>query len=67
MEAIVSATGLAAECLGLDNETGTIQPGKRADLILVDVNPLTDVSILERGKSVKFVMKSGEVYLDETG
>lgn len=67
MEAIVSATGLAAECLGLDNETGTIQPGKRADLILVDGNPLTDISILERGKSVKFVMKSGEVYLDETG
>jgi len=67
MDAIVSATSRAAECLGLDNEIGTIQPGKRADLILVDGNPLGDVSILEEGKSVRFVMKSGEVYLDELG
>ena len=64
MQAIVAATGRAAECLGLEDEIGTIASGKKANLILVDGDPLRDVTILEEGKSVKLVMKDGEVYLD---
>ena len=41
MQAIVAATGDAAKCVGLDAEIGSIAPGKRADLILVDGNPST--------------------------
>ena len=63
-QAIVSATRNAAQCIGLDKEIGTIEVGKKADLILVEGNPLDDVSILEKGASVKLVMKDGQTYLD---
>ena len=66
MQAIVAATGDAAKCVGLDSEIGTIAAGKRADLILVEGNPLDNVSILERGKSVKYVMKDGTTYFDKS-
>ena len=65
MQAIVAATGDAAKCMGLDSELGSIAPGKRADVILVDGNPLDDVSILERGNAVKYVMKDGVTHLDK--
>ena len=61
MQAIVAATGAAAECLRLHDELGTVTPGKRADLVLVAGDPLQDVTILERGNSVRLVMKDGEV------
>lgn len=70
LQAIVAATGHAAECLGLEAEVGTIAPGKRADLILVDGDPLQDITILEKGRAVRLVMlvmlvmKDGVVYLD---
>ena len=65
MQAIVAATGDAAKCVGLDADIGSIAPGKRADLILVDGNPLDDISILERGKAVKYVMKDGITHIDK--
>ncbi|PWT89803.1 MAG: amidohydrolase [Acidobacteria bacterium] len=58
MEAIISATSLAAESLGLDKEVGTIAPGMTADLIAVDGDPLKDITALRR---IQFVMKSGKV------
>ncbi len=64
MQAIIGATGLAARCLGLEADLGVVAPGKKADLILVDGDPLQDVAILEKGKAVCFVMKDGQVYLD---
>jgi len=41
-----------------------VTPGKRADLILVDGDPLSDITILERGRRIKLVMKDGEVCFD---
>jgi imidazolonepropionase-like amidohydrolase len=66
MQAIVAATGHAAQCLGLEAQIGTVAPGKKADLVLVAGDPLEDVTILEEGKAVKLVMKDGKVYLDRT-
>ncbi|MCH7666524.1 MAG: amidohydrolase family protein, partial [Acidobacteria bacterium] len=63
-QAIVAATGGAARCLGLDADLGTVEAGKRADLVLVEGDPLGDVTILEKGRSVRLVMKDGEVFLD---
>ena len=63
-QAIAAATGLAAQCLGLQQEIGTIAPGKKADLILVEGDPLRDVTILEEGRGIKLVMKGGSVYVD---
>ena len=47
MEAIVAATRTAAECLDLDGDAGTIECGKRADLVIVDGDPLVDIGILQ--------------------
>ena len=66
-QAIVAATGHAAECLGLESDIGTLAAGKKADLILVDGDPLDDVTILEEGRNVKLVMKDGDIYLDRRG
>ena len=59
MDAIVAATSLNAESLGLAGTIGAIAPGMEADLIAVDGNPLTDITALRR---VVFVMKGGRVY-----
>ena len=59
MQAIVAATSDAADCIGLGQEIGSIEAGKKADIILVDGNPLDDVTILERGVAVRRVMKGG--------
>ena len=64
MDAIRAATGRAAQCLGLENSIGTVKAGLKADLILVEGDPLEDVSILEYGRAVNWVMKDGEVYVD---
>ena len=59
MDAIMGATSLAAEALGLADRIGAIAPGMEADLIAVDGDPLRDITALQR---VVFVMKGGRVY-----
>src|SRR5207245_356869 len=58
MQAIISATSLAAESLGMGASLGSIAPGYEADLIALDGDPLRDITALER---VAFVMKGGRV------
>ena len=62
MQAIQSATTVAAELLDRPDDIGAIEPGKFADIIAVAKDPIKDISELER---VKFVMKGGEVYRNE--
>lgn len=58
LEAIRAATMNAAELLGWQNRVGTLEPGKYADLIAVEGDPLVDITVL---RHVKFVMKGGAV------
>src|SRR5262249_15340642 len=64
MDAIVAATSVNAQALGLDAVIGTLAPGMEADLIVVDGNPLNDITALQR---VVFVMKGGKVYRNVAG
>ena len=59
MDAIIAATSLNAEALGMKDRIGAIATGMEADLIAVDGNPLEDITALQR---VVFVMKGGKVY-----
>ena len=59
MEAIKSATVVAARVLDASDRLGSLQEGKVADVIAVTGNPLEDISVL---KKVDFVMKQGKIY-----
>jgi imidazolonepropionase-like amidohydrolase len=61
IEAIRAATINAADLMGWQDRVGAIEPGRFADLIAVDGNPLVDISVL---LNVKFVMKGGAVIKD---
>jgi imidazolonepropionase-like amidohydrolase len=50
--AIATATGGAAAALGLSAEVGTIQPGRQADLTVVDGDPSVDIGVLKRARAV---------------
>jgi imidazolonepropionase-like amidohydrolase len=60
---IQTGTINAADLMGWTDRIGTIEPGKWADIIAINGDPLKDVKILQH---VNFVMKSGVVYKDET-
>jgi imidazolonepropionase-like amidohydrolase len=59
MDAIISATSLAARSTRLDKTIGTLAPGFEADLVAVEGDPLIDITAVTR---VAFVMKGGKVY-----
>lgn len=60
-DALRSATSTSAALLGLGEVTGAIEPGKSADLIAVEGDPLADVRAVQR---VSFVMREGRVYVN---
>ena len=64
MQAIQTATGWAAECVGLGNEIGTVEKGKQADLLAVAGDPLQSVSVLRDREAIKLVMRAGVAYVD---
>lgn len=61
MQAIEAATASAADLLGLEQEIGTVEAGKVADLILVNGNPLDDIALLEESTNVVLVIQSGKI------
>ncbi len=58
-EVIQAATRLSAESLGLDKELGTIEPGKLANIVLLDANPLTDIA---NAQQILAVVYEGRLY-----
>ncbi len=59
MEAIQAATIVPARVMGFDKETGTIEKGKRADMILINGNPLDDI---HNTRNVEYVITNGTMY-----
>ncbi len=62
MQAIVASTRMGAQCMGLGEETGQLRPGRWADLLLVDGDPLADVRIVADPARLCLVMKGGSIY-----
>jgi len=58
MHALVAATSLNAEALGLGDRLGAVAPGYEADLIATDGDPASDITAVRR---VSFVMKGGRI------
>lgn len=61
MEVIVATTKKAAECLGWQDNIGTIEAGKLADIIITKTDPLADIRSLEKTDNIALVMKDGAV------
>lgn len=61
MQALVSATSQAAECIGR-TDVGRLEPGRYADVLVVDGDPLADVHVLEERARLALVMKAGHAY-----
>ena len=59
LQAIQAATRISARALSQEAEMGTITLGKRADLVVLDANPLTDISAIRR---TRFVVTNGKMY-----
>jgi len=64
MAAIETATRNAAAALGLEDLIGTLEPGKAADLVVVDGDPLADITILEDPQRFTLVVKDGRIEVD---
>lgn len=67
MQAILAGTRNAAELLGMSEEIGSLEPGKRADVVVADGDPLTDISALANPDRVIMVIKDGQVHKDTRG
>ena len=64
MQALQAATQWAARCLGLEREIGTLEKGRLADLVVVDGNPLRDVTLLLDPARIELVIRGGAVCVD---
>jgi len=65
MEAIVTATRENAFALGLDGEVGLLQPGKLADIVLCNKDPLADIRVLQSPANIAHVIKDGRLVARE--
>ena len=59
-EALLAATAVGARALGLERFIGTVEPGKVADLVVVDGDPLNDPGILRERRNIWLVLRCGE-------
>jgi imidazolonepropionase-like amidohydrolase len=65
MESLMSATKTNAELFGWQDEIGTVEEGKLADLLVVEGNPLEDIAVLQDKTNLKLIMKEGQTIKTE--
>jgi imidazolonepropionase-like amidohydrolase len=62
MQAIVATTRSAAECTRIAHLTGTLEVGKRADVLGVDGDPLADIAVLQNQAKLALIMRDGQTF-----
>jgi len=62
MQAIMAGTRVGAECLGIEDRLGTLTPGKIADILVVDGDPLADIKVLQDKENLSLIMKGGQIF-----
>jgi imidazolonepropionase-like amidohydrolase len=62
MQAIVATTRTAAECSRISHLTGTLEAGKRADILGVDGDPLQDISVVQHKEKLALIIKDGRTH-----
>ena len=67
MEAIVATTSLAGTMMEKDGSLGSIKPGALADLLLVNGDPIQDITLLQNADNITGIMKDGEFYKHPAG
>ncbi|MGH3147469.1 MAG: amidohydrolase family protein [Rubrobacter sp.] len=65
MESLVSATRTNAALFGMEDEIGTVEEGKLADLLVVDGNPLENIAVLQKKSNLKLIMKGGKAFKND--
>ena len=63
MQAIIAGTSAAARMCGISDEVGTIEPGRRADLVATALNPVTQIGALADAGAIQLVVQAGQVHL----
>jgi len=61
-QALVAATKLGGELMGMGHELGQVRPGYLADLLLIDGDPTRDVRLLQDRKRIAMIMKGGRLH-----
>ena len=64
MEALMAATKICAEAVGLDDQIGTVETGKLADILVINGNPLDDIKLLQNRDAIRMVIKNGDIVVD---
>jgi imidazolonepropionase-like amidohydrolase len=64
MQAIVMGTKMGALCMGLGDQVGVLKAGMLADLLVVEKNPLDDITVLKEQDNLRLIMKDGTIYKD---
>ncbi|UCE13542.1 MAG: amidohydrolase family protein [Candidatus Heimdallarchaeota archaeon] len=60
----MAGTKVGAETLGFEKEIGTLEKGKKADLLVVNKNPLGDIACLQNKENLLIAMKDGQIVVD---
>lgn len=64
MESLMAATKICAEALGLEDQIGTVESGKLADILVINGDPLEDIKLLQNSDAIRMVIKNGDIVVD---
>jgi imidazolonepropionase-like amidohydrolase len=65
LEAITAATSVGAQALGMAHRVGSIEPGKAADLLVVNKDPTADADVLYDARNIRWIISNGRLAVED--